>query len=89
MALGETASQVVQSFVGEGVTLASIGLLFGMAGAAALTRLLSSRLFGVTPFDMTTFAIVGITLVAVAVCASLIPASNVARTDPMQALRGE
>jgi putative ABC transport system permease protein len=89
MALGATASRVVQSFVGEGVTLASIGLVLGLAGAAAVTRLLSSRLFGITPLDLTTFAIAGATLIAVAMCASLIPASSAARTDPMQALRGE
>jgi predicted permease len=89
MALGATASRVVRSFVGEGVTLASVGLLLGMVGAAAVTRLLSARLFGVTPLDITTFAIAGVALVAVAVCASLIPASSAARTDPMQALRGE
>jgi predicted permease len=89
MALGATASRVVRSFVGEGVTLASIGLLFGIAGAAAVTRLLSARLFGVTPLDITTFAIAGVVLVTVAVCASVIPASSAARTDPMQALRGE
>jgi ABC-type antimicrobial peptide transport system permease subunit len=89
MALGATASRVLQSFVGEGVALASIGLLLGMAGAAAVTRLLSSRLFGVTPLDLTTFAIAAVTLVAVAACASLIPASSAARTDPMLALRSE
>jgi len=89
MALGATASRVVRTFVGEGVALASIGLLLGLAGAGAVTRLLSSRLFGITPLDVTTFAIAGITLGAVAVCASLIPASSAARTDPMKALRGE
>jgi predicted permease len=89
MALGATAARVVQSFVGEGVTLATIGLVLGLAGAAALTRLLSSRLFGVTPLDVTTFAIAGVTLVVVAAGASLIPASNAARTDPMQTLRGD
>jgi ABC-type lipoprotein release transport system permease subunit len=46
-------------------------------------------LFGITPLDVTTFAVAGVTLVTVAVCASLIPASGAARTDPMQALRGE
>jgi putative ABC transport system permease protein len=89
MALGATASRVVQSFVGEGVTLASVGLVLGLAGAAAVTRLLSSRLFGITPLDLPTFAIAGVTLIAIAMCASLIPASSAARTDPMQALRGE
>jgi ABC-type antimicrobial peptide transport system permease subunit len=89
MALGATASRVMQSFVSEGVTLAAIGLLLGLAGAAAVTRLLSSRLFGVTPLDITTFAVASVALVAVAVCASLIPASSAARTDPVQALRGD
>jgi predicted permease len=89
MALGATASRVLQSFVGEGAMLASIGLLLGLAGAAAVTRLLAARLFGVTPLDITTFAVAGVALIAVAVCASLIPASSAARTDPMQALRGE
>ena len=89
IALGATASRVVQSFVGEGVTLASIGLLLGLIGAAAVTRLLSSRLFGITALDVPTFAIAGVTLIAVAAGASLIPASSAARTDPMQALRGE
>jgi putative ABC transport system permease protein len=54
-----------------------------------VTRLMSSRLFGVAPLDITTFVIAGVTLVAVAVCASLIPASSAARTNPVQALRGE
>jgi putative ABC transport system permease protein len=89
MALGATASRVLQSFVGEGLALASIGLLLGFAAAAGVTRLLSSRLFGITPLDVATFAIAGLTLVAVAVCASLIPASSAARTNPVQALRGE
>jgi putative ABC transport system permease protein len=89
MALGATASRIMQSFVSEGVTLATIGLLLGLAGAAAVTRLLSSRLFGVTPLDITTFAIAGVALVAVAACASLFPASSAARTDPMHVLRGD
>ena len=89
MALGATTGRVVQSFVGEGLTLASVGLLLGIAGAVAVTRVLSSRLFGVTPLDLTTFAIAAVSLVAVAACASLIPAASAARTDPTQALRGE
>jgi ABC-type antimicrobial peptide transport system permease subunit len=89
MALGATASRVLQSFVSEGLALASIGMLLGLAGAAAVTRLLSSRLFGITPLDLGTFAIAGMTLVLVSVCASLIPASSAARTNPVQALRGE
>jgi putative ABC transport system permease protein len=89
MALGATASWVMRAFVSEGIMLAGAGLTVGIAGAMAVTRLMSSRLFGVAPLDVTAFVIAGVTLVAVAVCASLIPASSAARTDPMQALRGE
>jgi putative ABC transport system permease protein len=89
MALGATASGVLQSFVGEGLALASVGLLLGLAGAVAVTRILSARLFGITPLDVGTFAIAGMTLLLVSVCASLIPASIAARTNPVQALRGE
>ena len=89
MALGATASWVMRAFVSEGLVLAGAGLTVGIAGAMTVTRLMSSRLFGVAPLDITTFVIAGVTLVVVTVCASLIPASIAARTDPMQALRGE
>jgi putative ABC transport system permease protein len=89
MALGATASWIVQAFVGEGLVLAGAGLVIGVAGAAAMSRLLSSRLFGVTPLDLTTFAVAGLVLLTVAACASLIPATSAARADPMRALRGE
>jgi predicted permease len=89
MALGASAMHVVRSFIAEGLGLASIGLLLGMAGAAAVTQVLSSRLFGVTPLDTTTFIVVGVTLVAVATCAALLPATSAARTNPVEALRGE
>ena len=89
MALGASASWVLRSFVSEGLVLAASGLVLGILGAVAVTRLLSSRLFGVTPLDIATFAMAGIALLAVAACASLIPATSAARTDPMKALRGE
>jgi putative ABC transport system permease protein len=80
---------VVKAFVGEGLVLASVGLLLGMAGAAAVTRVLSSRLFGVTPLDTTTFSVVAVVLVAVAALAALVPATGAAKTHPVEALRGE
>ena len=89
MALGASSSWVLKAFVGEGLALAGAGLALGFAGAMAATRVLSSRLFGVTPLDITTFAAAGLALVAVAVCASLIPATSAARTNPVQALRGD
>jgi predicted permease len=89
MALGATAPRVVKAFVAEGLALASIGLLLGMAGAVAVTRLLSSRLFGVTPLDAATFSVAALALIAVATCAALVPATNAAKTNPVEALRGE
>ncbi len=89
MALGASAAWVLKAFVREGLVLAAAGLALGIAGAVMLTRVLSSRLFGVTPLDVTTFAVAGLALVGVAVCASLIPAASAARTSPVQALRGD
>jgi predicted permease len=89
MALGATASRVLTQFLNEGLMLALAGLALGMLGAVAVTRLLSSRLFGVTPLDTTTFAAAGLGLVVVAMCAALIPATGAARTNPADALRGE
>ena len=88
-ALGASAAWVLKAFVREGLVLAGAGLALGIAGAVVLTRVLSSRLFGVTPLDVTTFAVAGLALVGVAVCASLIPAASAARTSPVQALRGD
>lgn len=89
MALGASAAWVLKAFMREGLALAGSGLALGVLGAIAVTRVLSARLFGITPLDMTTFALAGVTLLAVAVCASIIPAAGAARIDPMQALRGE
>ena len=68
---------------------AGLGLGMGIAGAFGLTRVLTSRLFGVTALDLTTFAAAGVVLVTVAAFAALIPASSAARTSPVQVLRGE
>jgi predicted permease len=89
MALGASTAWVVKAFVSEGLTLASVGLVLGIGGAMVVTRVLSSRLFGVTPLDVMTFVIAGLVLVVVATCAALIPATSAARTSPVQALRGE
>jgi predicted permease len=89
MALGASARWVLKAFVTEGLVLASIGLVLGMAGAAIVTRVLSSLLFGVTALDATTFAATALALVAIAIAASMIPATGAARINPIQALRGE
>ena len=61
----------------------------GLAGAAVLTRVMASLLFGVRPTDALTFISVSALLAAVALCASFIPAQRATRIDPMQALRHE
>jgi len=89
LALGATSSSILNAFVREGLLTAGLGLGIGIAGAVGVTRVLTSRLFGVTALDLTTFAAAGLVLVAVAAFAALIPASSAARTSPARALRGE
>ena len=72
-----------------GVVLTVIGLVFGLSGMLALSRLLSSLLYGVTPTDPMTFVTVSVLLGAVAVLACYIPARRATKVDPMVALRYE
>ncbi len=87
MALGAQRSDVLALVVGHGLRLAVIGVAVGLAGALGVTRLMSSLLFQVRPFDLPTFLGVTFILVAVAMLASWIPARRAARVDPMEALR--
>jgi len=64
-------------------------LLGGLAGAAALTRLMASLLFGTSPLDPTTYALVSLGLVSIAALASYVPARGAAHVDPAIVLRGE
>jgi putative ABC transport system permease protein len=89
MALGASAANVLRLIVREGMTLVSIGLAVGAAGALALTRVMSSLLFDVKPADPATFASVSVLLAVVAFAASYIPARRATRVDPMIALRYE
>jgi predicted permease len=89
MALGAGRSDVLRQFLGQGARLAAAGLGAGLLLSAALTRLLSSLIFGVTPMDAATFAAVSIFLVAVALVASYLPARRAASISPMEALRNE
>lgn len=89
MALGATDRQVLMTLVKEGIITAALGLTLGLAGAALITRVLTSRLFGVTPFDIPTFTAAGLALIAIALSAAVIPAAGAARNNPVQALRGE
>jgi len=89
MALGATQAQVMRDVLGFGVRLTSLGLVFGLAGALAGTRVLSSLLYGVRSTDAITFVAVSMVLTAVAFMASYIPARRAMRVDPIIALRYE
>ncbi len=87
VALGARRRDVIDLVLRQGLKLACIGTLAGLAGALGLTRLLSSLLYGVTPTDAVTFAAAPVILVCVAALACWIPGLRAARIDPMRALR--
>ncbi len=89
MALGATENGVLAMVLRQGLTLAATGLVIGLLGAAALTRLTSTLLFGVTPLDPATFAAVGAFMLLVAGAAAIIPAHRATRVDPLTALRSD
>jgi putative ABC transport system permease protein len=89
VALGANRGQVLRLVLGRGLLLTAAGLLLGLGGALALTRLLASfsLLFQVQPNDPWTFAAVSLLLLVVALAAGLIPAVRASRIDPVVALR--
>jgi putative ABC transport system permease protein len=89
MAMGARAGDVLRMVGASGLRLAGTGMALGLAGALAVTRLLTSFLHGVTPTDPVTFAAVGLVLSAVALLACYAPARRATRIDPLVALRDE
>ena len=89
MALGADPGDVLRLVVRDGATVAVIGIAIGLAAALPTTRVLAALLYGVETFDLQVFATVAVTLAAVSVAASYIPARRATRVDPMIALRIE
>lgn len=89
MALGARTIDVIKLVVRDGLKLVLIGVGVGLAGAFALTRLMTTLLFAVTPTDVVTYAVVAVGLVVVALIACCIPARRATKVDPLVALRFE
>jgi len=89
VALGARPGNILRLVVRQGMELAGIGIVVGLAAAAGLTRVMASLLFGVSATDAATFAAVPALLAAVALAATAIPAWRATRVDPMVALREE
>lgn len=87
LALGAQPSDIVRMVVLQGLMSAAIGLAIGLGGASVLTTLIRGMLFGVTPFDATTFVAVGAIMLLTAIAASYIPARRATAVSPVTALR--
>jgi putative ABC transport system permease protein len=89
MVFGASRSSILNLVIGEGLKLSAAGIVIGLAGALAITRVMRSMLIGVNPADPVTFTAIIVLFGIVAVIASSIPARRAARLDPMNAIREE
>jgi predicted permease len=89
MALGARRREVLRLVLNQSLVLTAIGIILGIAGAAAVTGYLRGMLFGVTPLDPATFVVVALMFSAVAMLAAFVPARRATKVDPLVALRCE
>jgi len=89
MALGARAPDVLKLVVTDGMRLAIVGLVLGLAASWGLTRFISALLFGVQPTDPLTFSVVSLALLLAAFLACYVPARRATKVDPLNALRYE
>jgi putative ABC transport system permease protein len=87
VALGARPLDIHRLIIGQGLKLLGLGLALGLLGAIALSRLVTSLLFGVTAYDLPTFGAVSLLLAVVALIGCFIPGRRAAKVDPMIALR--
>jgi putative ABC transport system permease protein len=89
MAIGAQRGDVLRLVLGSGMKLATIGVLLGIAGALGLSRYVATMLFGVTRFDVASYAATAVVLLAICALACYIPSRRAMRVDPLVALRAE
>jgi len=89
IALGADRTALRTMVVRQGLVTALVGVAFGLAAAAALTRLMASLLFEISPVDPLTYAAVSAGLLAAAAAASFVPAYKASGVNPVNALRAE
>ncbi|HEY1528470.1 MAG TPA: ABC transporter permease [Candidatus Angelobacter sp.] len=89
MALGAQRSEILALILRQGLTMASVGIVFGLIAAFASTRLIANQIYGISATDPGTFIAITFLLLGIALMASLIPASRASRVDPLKSLREE
>jgi predicted permease len=89
VAIGAQTGDVLRLVIGQGMLLALLGVIVGLGGALGLTQLMQTLLYGVSPTDPLTFAVIAILLLLVALLACWIPARRATKVDPLIALRSE
>jgi predicted permease len=89
IALGASQGHILRKVIGQGTFLTITGIVIGLAAALALTRFITSYLFGVSAMDPSTFVAIGVLLTVIALAACYLPARRASKVDPMTALRYE